>query len=1134
MTHASLCKKTYKSTSWFHPTKSRRMGGMRAYGFAAFLFLASAGIFPAQGALTITTTFLPAGTVGVAYSAQLQSSGGTGTVHWSIVVGGAGPADGTLPAGLNLSTSGLISGVPTTVGSSSFTVSAEDQTEDVATQPLSIQIAACGPTLTPASLPDGDVNTPYPQVMFSEVGCSNSASFTFTSQPNPPAPGLVLRGGVLSGTPTQLGANSFYITPTGPDGSLNPVGYTITVNPQPTITTTSPLPSGLVGVPYSQQVSATGGLPGPNGYKFFMNNNPPGISMNISGLISGTPTEMGTFGAPPNPITIEVEDSLNAFTESQFQVSFLAASLQLQVSPLSLTFDADFQGGPPPSQTISVVPASSATPPVNFSVLLDSGPNNAAVPSWLSVTPTSGGAPAGLAVNVNPGKLAVAAYPARIRVLDSNNLPTDVAVSLNVKAPAQQLKAVPSILRFAALASSPGTLVEDLLVTNSGAGMLPFTASVTGGSSWISKLTPSAGHASSNTPVFLQVQVNTSGLQVGSYHDIIQLASSAGNVEIPVSVFVAAGGPLLAVNQTGVFFQARQNGGSSITNSIEILNAGDPTTTVNWTASLVTGSNWLSLASLSGSVAPVSGIATAAAPGILSLKLAQNATQLTPGPYYALVKIVDPNSLNSPQYVVAVLNLEPDSVAASPIISPTGVFFSTPLRLTSEAPSAQVIINTSSATAVPFQVATTTANQAGWLSATPSSGNADGQTPGKVTISVNPSGLVAGIYTGNVNISMSGLLQSVNVTFVVLDTDAGGNARSRPEATDCTPHMLAITETGLPNNFAVPAGWPATLIVQLNDDCGAPVLNGNVFASFSNGDAPLALVGDSLGNYSATWQPGAVTSEMVVNLNAAAGTLQPAAVTLYGGISQNQTPPPTLALGGTLNDFNPVAAGPLSPGMIAQVYGSGLSPSPISTGILPLPKVFNNTYAQVGDSQAPFYFLSGDQLNVQIPAELTASQQLPMVLSVNNALTLPITLDIVPNAPGVLSCFDGPKTPSIQNGAHLKAQHLNGTLVTSANPAKPGEYLVMYLTGLGATDPPVASGMPAPAAPKPLANVTVTPIVTVDSLPSNVIFAGLAPTFVGEYQIDFQVPSGTHSGEVVVTVTQNGVAGNPTLLPVKQ
>src|SRR5580704_11828893 len=138
LTHASLCKKTYKNTSWFHPTKSRRMGGMRARGIASFPFLASAGIFPAQGALTITTTFLPAGTVGVAYSAQLQSSGGVGTVQWSIVVGEAEPS-GTLPPGLNLSTSGLINGVPTTVGASSFTVRAQDQT-DVATQPLSIQI----------------------------------------------------------------------------------------------------------------------------------------------------------------------------------------------------------------------------------------------------------------------------------------------------------------------------------------------------------------------------------------------------------------------------------------------------------------------------------------------------------------------------------------------------------------------------------------------------------------------------------------------------------------------------------------------------------------------------------------------------------------------------------------------------------------------------------------------------------------------------------------------------------------------------------------------------------------------------------------------------------------------------------
>ena len=106
------------------------------------------------------------------------------------------------------------------------------------------------------------------------------------------------------------------------------------------------------------------------------------------------------------------------------------------------------------------------------------------------------------------------------------------------------------------------------------------------------------------------------------------------------------------------------------------------------------------------------------------------------------------------------------------------------------------------------------------------------------------------------------------------------------------------------NNFSVPAKWPATLIAQLNDDCGAAVANGSVIASFSNGDAPLTLRGDSLGNYSATWQPGVVSQQMVVTLNAAAGTLPTATAKLIGGITQNQAP--VLARGGTLNNLNPV------------------------------------------------------------------------------------------------------------------------------------------------------------------------------------------------------------------------------------
>jgi uncharacterized protein (TIGR03437 family) len=388
-----------------------------------------------------------------------------------------------------------------------------------------------------------------------------------------------------------------------------------------------------------------------------------------------------------------------------------------------------------------------------------------------------------------------------------------------------------------------------------------------------------------------------------------------------------------------------------------------------------------------------------------------------------------------------------------------------------------------------------------------------------LAVSVDPTGLALGVYAGRVTVSNGGVLYSANVTFIV-----------QPAA--CSPTKLVLTEMSLGNDFSLTSGLPVTLNVQLNNDCGGLVTNGSVVASFSNGDSPLALVSDSLGNYSASWQPSAVTPQMVVTLNATASSLQPASAKLFGGIAENQTPPPSLAPGGTLNNLNPVVGGSLSPGVIAEAFGSGLAATAGSTGILPLPTDFNNTFAQIGQYKAPLYFLSSGQVNIQIPAEITASQQVPIVFSVNNALTVPITLDIVPGAPGVLSKLDGPTPPSLQNGAHIIAQHLNGSTVDSGNPGKVGEFLVMYLVGLGATDNPVPSGHPALS--DPLSNVLVKPVVTVDSLPSDVFFGGLTPGFVGLYQIDFQVPTGVHTGDVVVTVTQNGIAANPTKLAVSQ
>ena len=87
---------------------------------------------------SITTTSLPGGTVGVAYSQTISASGGVTPYIWSVTVG-------SLPAGLSLNAgSGLISGSPTAAGTSNFTVQVKDANNLTATQALSIAVSAAG------------------------------------------------------------------------------------------------------------------------------------------------------------------------------------------------------------------------------------------------------------------------------------------------------------------------------------------------------------------------------------------------------------------------------------------------------------------------------------------------------------------------------------------------------------------------------------------------------------------------------------------------------------------------------------------------------------------------------------------------------------------------------------------------------------------------------------------------------------------------------------------------------------------------------------------------------------------------------------------------------------------------------
>jgi uncharacterized protein (TIGR03437 family) len=299
-----------------------------------------------------------------------------------------------------------------------------------------------------------------------------------------------------------------------------------------------------------------------------------------------------------------------------------------------------------------------------------------------------------------------------------------------------------------------------------------------------------------------------------------------------------------------------------------------------------------------------------------------------------------------------------------------------------------------------------------------------------------------------------------------------------------------------------------------------------VTASFSNGDPPLTLRGDQNTNvYAATWQPGTVIPSMTVTMRATSGALQPTVAQFFGGINVNASPAPTLIPSGTLHIFFnvPTAAAlgnGLAPGNVAQVYGTGMSSVSEEPNVVPLVNQYSGTFMLVGPTQIPLYYVSPGLINVQMPMELEPNRQYSAIVSANGALTLPETVTLVPVQPGMAANADGT----------VVAQHAaDYSLVTAAHPAKPGESLIIYLAGMGATSPQVSSGSPTPPQ---LVPVNAQPTVTVDGVTAAIAYAGLTPTGIGLYQINFTVPAGARSGNLNLVVMQGTMPANATTLVV--
>ncbi|MFI5452870.1 YDG domain-containing protein [Pedobacter sp. UC225_61] len=189
--------------------------------------------------LVFTTTTLNTATVATSFSQQINVTVGASPYAFAVTAG-------ALPAGLTLSTTGLLSGTPTAGGNFNFTVTATDQNSVCASYAYSLPVGAPTLALT-AALPNGTVNAAYTQTLATTGG---TAPYTYAITAGALPSGLTLSAaGALSGTPTVGGTFNFTVkttdasTGTGPYNTtkayalvIDPTAQTITFNATRTVT----------------------------------------------------------------------------------------------------------------------------------------------------------------------------------------------------------------------------------------------------------------------------------------------------------------------------------------------------------------------------------------------------------------------------------------------------------------------------------------------------------------------------------------------------------------------------------------------------------------------------------------------------------------------------------------------------------------------------------------------------------------------------------------------------------------------------------------------------------------------------------------------------------------------------------
>ncbi|HBY58898.1 MAG TPA: hypothetical protein DEH78_03695, partial [Solibacterales bacterium] len=414
----------------------------------------------------------------------------------------------------------------------------------------------------------------------------------------------------------------------------------------------------------------------------------------------------------------------------------------------------------------------------------------------------------------------------------------------------------------------------------------------------------------------------------------------------------------------------------------------------------------------------------------------------------------------------------------------------------SPAPSQKLTLN-SNGSLLSYTAAVTGAT---WLTATPTSGIIFPGFAPTVDLIISPTGLTPGVYKGTVTISAP---SSANKTVAVTV-----NLTVNPGAPTLTSVFPASAVAG--------AGTTTVTLTGTNFYTGSQVR--------VNGSTPLATT--PLGSTSMQAVIPASLLSAVGNLSITVSNPDPGGGVSSAAVFSVLAPGPQIA---GVVDAASFLAGPVSPGKMVAIFGSGLGPGALTTFAMPTSpatiaatlagtRILFGTTTSGAATAAPIIFTSLSQVVAMVPYNVTTGGNVKVWAEFNGVVSAqPLTVAVAATAPALFTMG------SVGSG-QAAALNEDGTINSDANPIAGGKVISLFGTGEGVltATPAVANGEILNS----VLNITATVSAQIDGIDAPVQSAtGVSGLVAGVFQVNLTVPAGAKAGKAVpVVITIGGVA----------